>query len=124
MVTKKTIPWFRNNKLEHRNSSEKTLQFHEFEFETILIENAPNLKYIHSEALSELRDYLTDFRAINTSLPQYNDFGNDPHKNENPFDDFKQLRVVYIGEQSRCLSDETLLPLQLEWMTYFVLFHR
>lgn len=88
---------------------ENFLQFHGFKFETILIENAPNLRSIAPKALIELKDDLTDFRAINTSLPPYNDFGNDPHKKENPFDDFKQLREVYIGQQSRCPSDETLL---------------
>lgn len=100
--------------LEIFNSSiqiidEKFLQFHGFEFETILIENAPYLRYIHPEALVQLKEHLTDFRAINTSLPHYNDFGNDPHKNENPFNDFRQLREVYIGAQSHCPSDETLI---------------
>lgn len=88
---------------------EKFMQFHGFKFETILIENAPKLRSISPKVLVELKDELTDFRAVNTGLPQYNDFGNGPHENENPFDNFKQLREVYIGEQSRCPTDETLL---------------
>lgn len=89
--------------------NENVAQFHGFIFETILIENAPNLKSITPNALVELRDDLTDFRAINTGLPQYNDFGNGPQEKENPFDDFKELREVYIGKQTRCPSDQTLL---------------
>lgn len=88
---------------------DKDIQWHGFKFETILIENAPKLRSITLKALFELKNDLTDFRAINTGLPQYNDFGNDPHRKENPFDDFKQLREVYVGDQSRCPSDETLL---------------
>lgn len=87
---------------------ENFIQLHGFKFETILIENAPKLRSITRKALIELKDDLKDFRAINTALPQYNDFGNDAHKNENPFDNFKQLAEVYIGEQSRCPSDKTI----------------
>lgn len=86
---------------------ENITQLHGFKLETILIENAPKLRSITRKALIELKDDLKDFRAINTALPQYNNFGND--ENENPFDDFKQLAEVYIGEQSRCPSDETIL---------------
>lgn len=88
---------------------ENFLNFHDFKFETILIENATQLTSIHPKALVDLKDELKDFRAINTGLPQYNGFGNGPHKSENPFHDFKELREVYIGEQSRCPTDETLL---------------
>ncbi|XP_037040321.1 uncharacterized protein LOC119077279 [Bradysia coprophila] len=84
-------------------------EFHGFKFETILIENAPKLTTISPKALIELKDDLTDFRAINTGLPQYNDFGNDPHKMQNPFDGFTELHEVYIGRQSHCPSDENLL---------------
>ncbi len=85
---------------------EEFIQFHGFKFETILIENAPKLRSITPKALVELKNDLTDFRAINTCLPQYNDFRSDE---KNPFADFKQLREVYVGDQSRCPSDETLL---------------
>ncbi|KAJ6640756.1 hypothetical protein Bhyg_05688, partial [Pseudolycoriella hygida] len=96
-----------NSSIEEIN--EKFFEFHGFQFETILIENAPELKSIHPKALFQLKDTLTDFRAIETNLPSYNDYGNGAYKNDNPFDDFKNLREVYIGEQSRCPIDETLL---------------
>lgn len=104
--------WQKNFKvLEIFNSDievidENVLQFHGFKFEAILIENATRLRSVTPKALADQKDDLIVFRAINTSLPQYNDLRND---SQNPFQDFKQVIEVFVGKQTRCPSDETLL---------------
>lgn len=95
-------------KLEIFNTSLKTVDESTFRgngnilnYYTILVQNATQLNSIHPNSFASSKHILSEFRAIDTALPR--NFGDDE------FVLFTNLQQVYVGDETRCPEDDTIL---------------